>query len=131
MGASSKELYERYEATGAALRKSLATLPERLKPFSPAGQGAVDIGGKSLGHAEAVVAVLLDAVERYTDAAARDREAQAKNRRAQKAQTWAMVFLTSVIAVSTALYTYAAFRPAHPTMIAVPTTEAVSSFPQK
>jgi hypothetical protein len=66
----------------------------------------------SIQYAEAVVAVLLDAVERYTDAAARDRESQEKNRRVQRVQTWAMVALTFALAVSTALYTYAAWRPA-------------------
>jgi uncharacterized membrane protein YdbT with pleckstrin-like domain len=85
MEASSKELHERYEATAKDFRDCLAILPKLLHPHSGADTAkvAVATAGTSLEHAEAVVAMLLDAVERYTEAAAADRESQEKNRQAE------------------------------------------------
>jgi hypothetical protein len=73
---------------------------------------AISMAGTALKYGESVVAVLIDSVDRYVEAAAKDREAQKATRRAQNWLTLAMVFLTFVIAVSTALYTVAAWRQA-------------------
>jgi hypothetical protein len=89
---------------------------------------------------EAVVAMLLDALERYTEAAARDRESQEKERQAQalardarekemralaerddkhmavqRRQGWIMLGFTVMIAISTAIYTVAAWKQAQQT----------------
>jgi hypothetical protein len=76
------------------------------------------------------MAVLLDALDRYCEAAARDREAQALAREArekemrelakrddrhmavQRRQGWITLGFTVVIAISTAIYTVAAWKQA-------------------
>lgn len=81
--------------------------------------------------------LLMDAMDRYVEAAAKDREAgardresQEKNRSAQKALTVAMVVLTFVIAVSTALYTVAAWRAVPSPAVLSPSANAIPTDPQ-
>jgi hypothetical protein len=62
---------------------------------------AVDIGGRSLDHAEVVVAVLLDAMKDYVEAAAMDRESAARDREAQSKNRTVMIILTVVLAIAT------------------------------
>ena len=136
MGESPKELHERYEETGRILRSFLPDLPSKFTKL-----GKDDIGlmaSISVKYGEAVVAMLLDAVQRYTDAAAKDRESSARDRDSrekdrqaqalareahesrddkhmvvQRWQGWIMMAVTVGILASTAIYTWAAVTQIH------------------
>ena len=107
---SSQELWDRLQKDSAALRKEPWGGFVRFQGVDDDAKSAVTMARSALNYGESVVAVLLDAVKKYAEVAADDREAQKATRRAQNALTVAMVFLTFVIAVSTALYTVAAWR---------------------
>jgi hypothetical protein len=123
---SSKELH-----AGERLRKG------EYSGSSSSQNDIINMARTSTLYMEAVVAMLLDAVERYTEAAARDRESQEKERQAQasardarekemrelaerddkhmavqRRQGWIMLVFTVMIAISTAIHTVAAWKQA-------------------
>jgi hypothetical protein len=102
---SSKELQDRLKDISEEIRNSdWGNLPW-------AGQISIS-SHRAVKYVEAVSAVLLDAMVSNLEAAAKDREAQDKNRAVQRWQGWTMVVFTVVIAISTALYTVAAWKQA-------------------
>jgi hypothetical protein len=103
---TSEELQERLRAAGKILRtrEYAGFFHDQL----------LEMARSSTRYTEAVAAVVLDSMNGYIKAAEKDRESQARNRRAQNALTLAMVLLTLVIAISTALYTLAAWKGLSP-----------------
>jgi hypothetical protein len=122
MGESSEELRKRLKEAGDEMRKDFVFRPGSTNSESGRKITSLKIANATTHYAEAVVAVLLDAMDHYVEAAARDRESaakgresddldrksQARNRTAQLVLGVLMLLATMAMVASTVIYTAAA-----------------------